>query len=131
MIFGDAIHLKLNMSGCDRDALADIPFIKQYLDFTPAFVGMTLIKESEPIWYKDDNPFLSGITGVSILATSHISAHTFPHKGFLYVDIFSCCTFSVQDALSMTLDYFEPKVYKHWVTDRSDYFNWDLEQESI
>jgi len=131
MNFGEAIHLKLNMAGCDRNILADLSRIKQFLDTTPEFIDMTLIKESDPIWYVDSNPLFSGITGVSILATSHISAHTFPAKGFCYVDIFSCCSFSVEDALCMTLDYFEPKVHKYWVTDRSDYFNWDLEKESI
>ena len=124
MAFGDALHLKINMAGCNRNLLSNLDKVKEYLDTTPDFIDMTLIQASSPIWYEDANPEFSGITGTSILATSHIAVHTFPARGFMYADLFSCCPFSVQDALSMTLDFFEPLEYKHWVTDRSDLFNW-------
>jgi S-adenosylmethionine decarboxylase len=127
MSFGDALHLKINMAGCNKDLLASVEKVKEYLDTTPGFINMTLIKESDPLVWEDENPEYSGVTGVSILATSHVSAHTFPNKGFAYIDIFSCSNFSIQDALSMTLDFFDPIAYKHWVTDRSDLFNWDYE----
>ncbi len=127
-MFGCAKHLKINMAGCPEWRLNNLFYVKKFLDTTPDFIGMTLIQESDPIDYVDKDPKHSGITGVSILATSHISIHTFPAKGFAYVDIFSCDDFSLQDALSMTLDFFEPIEYKHWVTDRSDLWDYDNQQ---
>ncbi len=123
-MFGEALHLKINMAGCNKRVLANLDHIKDYLDNTPEAIGMRLIRASDPIWYEDINPELSGVTGTSILATSHVAVHTFPAKGFLYVDIFSCCPFDIQEALLMTLGFFEPLEYKYWVTDRSDLFNW-------
>lgn len=126
-MFGHALHLKINMAGCNKTTLGSVKKIKNYLDNMPASIGMTLIQESDPIYYEDKNPKHSGVTGVSILATSHISAHSFPAKGFLFIDIFSCDFFEVEDALEQTLDYFKPVKYKHWVTDRRDLFDYDEE----
>jgi S-adenosylmethionine decarboxylase len=32
-----------------------------------------------------------GATGVLVLAESHFSAHTYPEKNMIYIDVFCCC----------------------------------------
>jgi len=42
-----------------------------------------------------------GVTGVILLAESHISVHTFPEYGYAAVDIFSCGDSDPQQALNV------------------------------
>lgn len=49
-----------------------------------------------------------GISGVAVLAESHISVHTWPERGFAAFDIFMCGQCNPQDALPVLRRYFEP-----------------------
>jgi S-adenosylmethionine decarboxylase len=48
-----------------------------------------------------------GVTGVVVLAESHCSIHTFPEKGYCFVDIFSCKEFDTKTALNEIVEAFE------------------------
>jgi S-adenosylmethionine decarboxylase len=50
----------------------------------------------------------SGITGVAILAESHISIHTWPELDYAALDIFMCGVCDPQKALPFLRAYFEP-----------------------
>jgi S-adenosylmethionine decarboxylase proenzyme len=48
-----------------------------------------------------------GVTGVIVLAESHFSAHTYPEKDRVYVDLFCCSKdFSPDEAASVISDEF-------------------------
>ena len=49
-----------------------------------------------------------GVTGVVVLAESHISIHTWPEHGFAAVDIFMCGTAQPQTALDVICAAFKP-----------------------
>lgn len=49
-----------------------------------------------------------GVTGVVLLAESHISIHTWPEHGFAAVDIFMCGTAQPQTALDVIRAAFQP-----------------------
>jgi S-adenosylmethionine decarboxylase len=51
----------------------------------------------------------AGVTGVVLLAESHISIHTWPEFGFAAVDIFMCGQAEPQRALDVMQGAFEPK----------------------
>jgi len=49
-----------------------------------------------------------GISGVAVLAESHISVHTWPERGFAAFDIFMCGQCDPQNAIPVLQRYFEP-----------------------
>jgi S-adenosylmethionine decarboxylase len=48
-----------------------------------------------------------GISGFVLIAESHISAHTFPEHGYLWVDVFSCKTFDADQAIDDIRERFQ------------------------
>lgn len=54
----------------------------------------------------------AGITGVAILAESHISIHTWPESGYAALDIFVCGGCLVQKAVDVLLQHFAPMSHK-------------------
>jgi len=54
------------------------------------FINMTRIDGPHVVKFEN---YGWGITGVIILAESHVSVHTFPESGWVYIDVFSCRKF--------------------------------------
>jgi len=50
-----------------------------------------------------------GISGVAVLAESHISVHTWPERGYAAFDIFMCGEAEPRKALSVLKRAFDPK----------------------
>lgn len=50
-----------------------------------------------------------GYTGVIILAESHISAHSWPEKGYVAIDAFMCGDCDPQKSLDMILQFYKAK----------------------
>lgn len=51
----------------------------------------------------------SGITGVAVLAESHISIHTWPECGYAAIDVFLCGTADPDAAVEVMLRAFDPE----------------------
>jgi S-adenosylmethionine decarboxylase len=56
-----------------------------------------------------------GISGVAILAESHISVHTWPERDYIAFDIFMCGDTKPKDAAQYLIDTLKPK--KNKITD--------------
>ena len=72
-------HLMCSGFDCDKRALMSFDAVYGFLKKLPDVVGMQ--RMGLPIVYKvrpEDHPDI-GITGTAIIATSHISIHTFPN----------------------------------------------------
>lgn len=50
-----------------------------------------------------------GVSGVAVLAESHISVHTWPERGFAAFDIFMCGSCDPENALPVLQEYFRPE----------------------
>ena len=50
-----------------------------------------------------------GVSGVAVLAESHISVHTWPERGYAAFDIFMCGNTDTRKALSVLKQAFAPK----------------------
>jgi len=84
-------HLTLDGYLGDPGRLGDIEVIRGWLDQTPAALGMDKLLEPSlvevgPRNQKDPG----GITGIVLVAQSHLSVHTFPRRRFLSADVFTC-----------------------------------------
>lgn len=49
-----------------------------------------------------------GVSGVIVLAESHISIHTWPERGYASLDIFMCGTCNPYNSLPLLKQYFKP-----------------------
>jgi S-adenosylmethionine decarboxylase len=77
-------HLLLELKGCDKEVLNDIGFLRESLLAAAGEAGATVLGES----FHQFNP--QGVSGVVIIAESHICIHTWPEYGYAAADIFTC-----------------------------------------
>ena len=77
-------HLLLELKDCDREVLNDLSFIKGMLQKAASAAGATVLGES----FHQFKP--QGVSGVVIIAESHLFIHTWPECGYAAVDIFTC-----------------------------------------
>jgi S-adenosylmethionine decarboxylase len=81
-----AIHTLLELHGCDPVLLKDAEALRPLLlDAVRAGHG-TVVAEI----FHNFSPH--GVSGVIVIAESHVAIHTWPEHGFAAVDIFSCST---------------------------------------
>jgi S-adenosylmethionine decarboxylase len=109
-------HLMLDLAGCNAEILDDLDACFKLLNELPEKIGMTKITQPYVFRYRGVIPEDEGITGVTIIAESHISLHTYPRKGFAFVDLFSCRPFDVKNAEEYIVQFFEcksPAVHMH------------------
>ena len=79
-------HLLLELNNCDRTLLNDINIIKGIMLAAANEAGATVLGES----FHQFSP--QGVSGVIIIAESHLTIHTWPEHGYAGADIFTCGT---------------------------------------
>ena len=104
-------HLILEAYGCPKELLADMTLMSQTLDAYPAKLDMTKIMPPYVFTYHGTVQDDWGVSGVVLIAESHISIHSFPEKGFATLDVFSCRDFVVEDAIAYFCEVFKPTNY--------------------
>ena len=69
---------------CDSDILNNKKLINRYLNEAVEKSGATIVAST----FHTFSPF--GVSGVVVIAESHVSIHTWPEYGYAAVDIFTC-----------------------------------------
>ena len=77
-------HLLLELKDCNKEVLNDVGFLKGALITAAGEAGAIVLGES----FHQFNP--QGVSGVVIIAESHLCIHTWPEYGYAAVDIFTC-----------------------------------------
>ena len=77
-------HLLMELKDCDKEVLNDLGSIKGTMLTAASEAGATVLGES----FHRFNPH--GISGVVIIAESHLFIHTWPEYGYAAADIFTC-----------------------------------------
>ena len=77
-------HCILELYGCDPIKLNDESFVRTSLTSASKVAGANLLNM---ITYKFDP---QGVTGLALLAESHISIHTWPESRYAAIDVFTC-----------------------------------------
>ena len=88
-------HLVVDAFVADGRRLGDVAAIFDLLDTLPERIGMTKIAPPYVFRYSGVKPEDWGVTGVVIIAESHISIHTFAEHKRFHLDVFSCKPFDV------------------------------------
>jgi len=93
------MHLTIDGYGGDPRRLADENLVRALLDQCPDEIGMTKIAPPFVCPYypsPEGQPADWGISGFVLIAESHLSIHTFPARGLVWADIFSCKGFDAE-----------------------------------
>jgi S-adenosylmethionine decarboxylase len=105
-------HITLDLKGCPKETLSNYNLHFDYLKNLPELIHMTPITQPYVFPYSGLVPEDKGITGIVIIAESHISVHSFEENGYCFIDIFSCKDMDVDKAIEITLDMFKPESYE-------------------
>ena len=92
-------HLVIDAFVDDASRISEIEPIFDLLYGLPEQIGMTKITQPYVFRYSGLVPDDWGITGMVIIAESHISIHTFPERKRFHMDVFSCKPFDYETAL--------------------------------
>tara|TARA_Y100001968_G_scaffold290775_1_gene294777 strand:+ start:19 stop:486 length:468 start_codon:yes stop_codon:yes gene_type:complete len=77
-------HYILELYQCDNPKLNDEAFVRTTITTSAKVAGATLIN----LVTHSFKP--QGVTGLALLAESHISIHTWPEIGYAAIDVFTC-----------------------------------------
>lgn len=77
-------QLIIEFSGCDKDVLDDTQAIKSTMLNAAMAANATIVDHC----FHKFSPV--GVSGVVIIAESHITIHTWPEYGYCAIDIFTC-----------------------------------------
>lgn len=79
-------HLLLELRECNKAVLDDLKYLENALVSAAIEAGATVIDKS----FHQFAP--QGVSGVVLIAESHLSLHTWPEHAYAAVDIFTCGT---------------------------------------
>nr|Q7V9U7.2 RecName: Full=S-adenosylmethionine decarboxylase proenzyme; Short=AdoMetDC; Short=SAMDC; Contains: RecName: Full=S-adenosylmethionine decarboxylase beta chain; Contains: RecName: Full=S-adenosylmethionine decarboxylase alpha chain; Flags: Precursor [Prochlorococcus marinus subsp. marinus str. CCMP1375] len=77
-------HCILELYGCDQYKLNDEAFVRTSLTAASKIAGAKLLNMITHRFQPQ------GITGLALLAESHISIHTWPESRYAAIDVFTC-----------------------------------------
>ena len=77
-------HLLLELFDCDASAINSLDVVKSSMVEAAKRAQATIVE----VVFHEFNPF--GISGVVVIAESHLAIHTWPEYRYAAVDVFSC-----------------------------------------
>jgi S-adenosylmethionine decarboxylase len=95
------LHLLIDL--WDADRLDDLDHIEAALRVVAKVARATVLHGHFHVFTPH-----GGVTGVLLLAESHISIHTWPERRFASIDIFMCAECDPRDGLPALRDAFTP-----------------------
>jgi S-adenosylmethionine decarboxylase len=77
-------HMLLELFSCDEKVLDDLAAIEAFMKEAARVSGATIV---ESVFHRFQP---HGISGVVVVAESHLAIHTWPEYGYAAVDFFTC-----------------------------------------
>ena len=77
-------HLLLELRDCNPKTLSNLEFVQESLKNAALEAKATIVE----VAFHEFSPF--GISGMVVIAESHLAIHTWPEYGFAAVDVFTC-----------------------------------------
>jgi S-adenosylmethionine decarboxylase proenzyme len=76
----------VELNDCDREVLNDLDLLRDAMLTAAIKCGAVILGDS----FHRFSP--QGVSGVVVIAESHLSVHTWPEYGYAAVDVFTCGT---------------------------------------
>lgn len=77
-------HLLVELNDCNREVLNDLDLLREAMMEAAIKSGAVILGDS----FHRFSP--QGVSGVVVIAESHLSVHTWPEYGYAAVDVFTC-----------------------------------------
>ncbi len=77
-------HVLAELFDCDQNILNDAESVEMYLKSAAITCGATIVNSI----FHTFNPH--GVSGVVVIAESHLAIHTWPEYSFAAIDVFTC-----------------------------------------
>jgi S-adenosylmethionine decarboxylase len=90
-------HCILELYACDASKLNDESFIRTTIATAAREAGATVLQLISHRFQPQ------GVTGLVLLAESHLSIHTWPESGYAAVDVFTCGDHTMPDRACLAL----------------------------
>ena len=119
-------HLVFHGFRCPMARLDHLEHLYRVLDELPERIHMTKIMPPYVLRHDARDGAEIGFSGFVLIAQSHISIHTFPSRGLVNVDVFSCEPFDVEDAIAELQRSFRPRRIEWQLLDRGSEFPRDI-----
>jgi S-adenosylmethionine decarboxylase proenzyme len=98
------IHYIIELYGCKPAILDDIEKIENTLNYSADLAGATIISSK----FHKFSP--QGVSGVIVIAESHLSIHTWPELGYAALDLYTCnISMEIDKALEYIRNIFQPE----------------------
>ncbi len=78
------IHLLIELWSCNTQKIDNLDYLEKIMSQAAEVAGATVLKTA----FQDFNP--QGVSGVVVIAESHLTIHSWPEYGYAAVDIFTC-----------------------------------------
>lgn len=85
------VHFMIDGYGAPPETLKDTEALTNALTAIPDSMGMHCISEPVVVEVGPNNKKdPGGLSGVVLIAESHFAFHTFPNRGFVTIDVYTC-----------------------------------------
>lgn len=99
-------HLLLELKNCDKEVLNNLEYLRETLCNTAREIGATVLNNV----FHQFCP--QGVSGVVVIAESHLCIHTWPEHGYAAVDVFTCgTTINPVDAVKILVNKLHARDY--------------------
>lgn len=107
------IHYLLEFTGCAKPMLTDVDLVSKELTGAAKKAGATVV---ETVIHQF-NPH--GISGVVVIAESHLAIHTWPEHDYAAIDIFTCGEPEIAENIyKQLLESFSPETHSMQLVER-------------
>ena len=108
------VHYLVEFSGCEEQLLTDKELLSKTMETAAREAGATVVGTL----IHQFNPH--GLSGVVVIAESHLAVHTWPERSYAAVDIFTCGNAEVAEAIfHKLLEKFSPEAQSLRVLERN------------
>jgi S-adenosylmethionine decarboxylase proenzyme len=77
-------HLLIELWSCNCEKMDNLEYLENIMAHAAEVAGATVLKTA----FQNYNPH--GVSGVVVIAESHLTIHTWPEHGYAAVDVFTC-----------------------------------------
>ena len=100
-------HLILDCYECNPNLIRDKTNITSFARSLVDRIDMKAYGEPQVIHFGSDDK--AGYTLVQLIETSNICAHFAEESNTVYLDVFSCKLYKINDVLEVVKEFFDPK----------------------
>jgi len=115
---GYGLEMILDLKGCDLSDLSREKLHKFFIDLCDL---IDMKRHGDPVFWEDtsDIPHLRGVSGFQFIETSNVVCHPLPMLNAVYLNIFSCKEFNIDQALKFCTEFWGATSENHTVVSRT------------